>query len=210
MRKLINNRKKLELVTVEEHRKLFFEDWETVWENDRVSCVANKLASVTGMRASEVLGLMGCYVYDDHIFLCMQYDTYGYRPTKTKDQRNIPLPASMIADLKELKEKNGDGFIFSTNGGETPVTRYYIYYRLHRALENIGISKDEIKDRKIHLHSWRHFFNSQLLNGGLSIKQTQAVTGHKSERMSELYFHFDPNEYKKAMEIQEKLLSPVP
>jgi hypothetical protein len=62
------------------------------------------------------------------------------------------------------------------------------------------------KDRKI----WRHFFNSQLLNGGFSIKQTQAVTGHKSERMSELYFHFDPNEYKKAMEIQEKLLSPVP
>jgi hypothetical protein len=29
------------------------------------------------------------------------------------------------------------------------------------------------------------FFNMELLKGGLSVPQTQAVTGHKTERMTE-------------------------
>jgi hypothetical protein len=29
----------------------------------------------------------------------MQHDNYGYRPTKTKDKHNIPLPASLIEEM---------------------------------------------------------------------------------------------------------------
>jgi hypothetical protein len=41
-------------------------------------------------------------VYDDHIFLCAQYDEYGYQETKTKVKRHIPLTAELVADLRDL------------------------------------------------------------------------------------------------------------
>jgi integrase len=161
------------------------------------------------MRAAEVMGLKGCYVFDEHIYLCMQYDTkYGYRPTKTKDKSNIPLPASMIADLNELKKINGDGFLFSTDGGGKPVSKLTVYLKFHKALVNIGIPKEQIAERKLHLHAWRHFFNTELLKGGLSVKQTQAITRHRSEQMTDRYAHFEPSDFIKAKEVQEALLQP--
>jgi integrase len=206
--KLRNNRKEIEIITQEEFKKLFVGDWMKVWENDWIAYTFNKLAALSGMRSSEILGLKGCYVYDEHIFLCMQHDEYGYRPTKTKDKRNIPLPASMITDLNELKKINGDGYLFSANGGGRPVCRLTVYRKFHHALVNIGISMKQIADRKLHLHAWRHFFNTELLKGGLTITQTQAITGHKSERMTEMYAHFEPGDFKKAKEVQDALLRP--
>jgi len=209
MGKLINNRKEIEIITQDEFKKLFVGDWMKVWDNDRIAYTANKLAALTGMRAAEVIGLKGCYVFDEHLFLCMQYDSkYGYRPTKTKDKCNIPLPASMIADLNELKKINGDGFLFSTDGGGKPVSKLTVYLKFHKALVNIGIPKEQIAERKLHLHAWRHFFNTELLKGGLSVKQTQAITRHRSEQMTDSYAHFEPSDFIKAKEVQDALLQP--
>jgi len=141
MEKLINDRKKIRIITPEEFKKLFVGDWQKVWEDDRLAYTANMLAAVTGMRANEIVGLKGCYVYDDHIYLCMQFDQYGYRPTKTKDEHNIPVPSAVIDVLKELKKTNGDGFLFSTDGGAKPIDRHTLYRKFHKALTNIGISE---------------------------------------------------------------------
>jgi len=206
--RLVNDRKELQIITQIEFKKLFMGDWERVWGNNRIGYTANKLAALSGMRVSEIVGLKGCYLYDGYIYLCMQYDEYGYRPTKTKDKHNIPLPASMIADLNELKKINGDGFLFSTNGGGKPIVRRSVYDYFHSALRNIGISDEEIKNRKLHVHGWRHFFNTEMLKGGLTITQAQAITGHKSARMTELYNHFDPTEFVKVREVQDALLLP--
>jgi hypothetical protein len=43
----------------------------------------------------------------------------------------------------------------------------------------------------------------------MTTEQAQAITTHKSERMTERYTHFDPLEFVKAKEIQEALLRPV-
>ncbi|MDR0759626.1 MAG: site-specific integrase [Treponema sp.] len=208
MERLVNDRRDIKIITPEEFKKLFVGNWKRVWDDDRISYTANKLAALTGMRASEVLGLKGAFVYDDHIYLCKQYDEYGYRDTKTKDKHNIPLPSGMIHDLKELKRMNEEGFVFSLDDGKTPVCRKTMYRDYHRALRNIGISDDEIAERHLHLHAWRHFFNTELLKGGLTIPQAQAVTGHKSDRMTEWYCHFDPSEFAKAKQVQEDLLRP--
>jgi integrase len=159
MGRLVNDRREIKIITPEEFRKLFTGDWKRVWDNDRISYTANKLAALTGMRACEVLGLKG-------------------------------------------------GFVFSPDGGGTPVCRKTMYQDYHRALRNIGMSDDEISERHLHLHAWRHFFNTELLKGGLSIPQAQAITGHKSDRMTEWYCHFDPNEFAQARKVQENLLQP--
>jgi hypothetical protein len=70
------------------------------------------------------------------------------------------------------------------------------------------MSDTVIAARGLNVHAWRHFFNTELLKGGLTIPQAQAVTGHKSDRMTEWYTHFDPAEFAQAKRVQESLLHP--
>jgi hypothetical protein len=62
----------------------------------------------------------------------------------------------------------------------------------------------------LNFHAWRHFCNTELQKAGLTVKKVQAVTGHKSERMTEWYTHFDPSEFGEVPKIQAKLLKPKP
>jgi integrase len=204
--KLLKEKKDKRIITPDEFKALFVDDWKKVWGNDLLRCTANKIAALTGMRCCEVLGLRGEFVYDDHIFLCGQYDEYGYRETKTKIKHHIPLAASLVADLRKLMKVNGDGYIFSLDGGVTPVTRRHIYNGLNKAFNNIGISDEEIKKRGLNIHAWRHFCNTELQKAGLTVQKVQAVTGHKSERMTEHYTHFDPLDFGEVPEIQATLL----
>jgi integrase len=108
----------------------------------------------------------------------------------------------MIKLLKKLIEKNGKGYVFSLDGGGKPVCRKYFYDEFHRALKKIGIDQKEITRRGLSIHSWRHFLNTELQAQGLSLQQVQAVTGHKSDRMTEWYSHFDARQLSNVMEAQ--------
>jgi integrase len=202
VKRLKNDRKNIEIITVGEVQKLFPENRKTVWGDKEVAYVANRLASLTGMRAGEILGLRGEYVFDDYIYVCGSYGEYGYGPTKTKETRFIPLIPEMIGLLKKLVEKNGPGYVFSLDGGGKPVSRKYFYDEFHRALKRIGIGQGEITRRGLSIHSWRHFLNTELQRQGLSLQQVQAVTGHKSDRMTEWYSHFDARQLSDVMEAQ--------
>jgi integrase len=148
------------------------------------------------------MGLRGEYVFDDYIYVCGSYGEYGYGPTKTKETRFIPLIPEMIGLLKKLRERNGKGYVFSLDGGGKPVCRKHIYDEFHRSLKKIGIDQNEITRRGLSIHSWRHFLNTELQTQGLTLQQVQAVTGHKSDRMSELYSHFDARQLSDVMEAQ--------
>jgi integrase len=86
------------------------------------------------------------------------------------------------------------------------VSRKHIWAGLRKALNNIGISDEEIGVRGLNVHAWRHFCNTELQKAGLSIQQVRAVTGHKTEGMTERYTHFDPLEFGEVPEIQAALL----
>jgi integrase len=208
VKKLKNDRKAIEIITPAEVRLLFPRDWKTVWDDDRVSYLGNKLAACTGMRAGEILGLRGEYIYDEYIHVCAQDDEYGYRPTKTKENRNIPIAPIVLNEIRELAFENNNGYVFSLDGGVTPVTRKLLYKKFHRALERIGVEPDEIKRRGLSMHSWRHFFNTTLQMANVALSKVQSVTGHKSDRMTEWYTHFDAKEFAEVRGVQEALLLP--
>ena len=208
VQRLVKEPKEKKIVTHDEFKALFVNDWKKAWDNDLLMCTANKLAALTGMRCSEILGLKGEYVYDDHLYLCGQFDDYGYRETKTKIKHLVPIPAELLKDLRKLILINKDGFVFSEDGGESPITRRRFYLGLHKAFRTIGISEDDIRSRGLNIHAWRHFCNTELLRGGLSVKKVQAVTGHKTEKMTDNYTHFDPLEFTEVSKIQENLLAP--
>jgi integrase len=207
--KLLDDRKEKQIITDDEFKSLFTDGWEKAWNNDLLLCTAHKLAALTGIRCCELLGLRGEFVFDDHIYICAQHDNkYGYRDTKTKTKHHIPLTAEVIDDLNKLKAVNGDGFLFSLNGGGKPVSRKHIWTGLRKALKRIGISDEEYETRGLNVHAWRHFCNTELQKEGLTIQKVQAVTGHKSERSTERYTHFNPLDFVEVAEIQAKLLKP--
>jgi integrase len=194
-------------LTTDEARKLFPKNPLPIWGGKEIDFAANRLASLTGMRIGEITGLRGEYVFGGYIRVCGQYGDYGYKPyTKTKENRNIPIIPEMEAVLRGLIKKNGKGFVFSQNGGATPVDQRRIRDEFRRALKRIGLTDEEIKKRGLTPHSWRHFVNTELQLQGLTVLQVQAVTGHSTNRMTEHYSHLDARHIRDIAKAQAAIL----
>jgi integrase len=195
------------ILTLEELKKLFPKNWAGVWDN-AVIYKAHKLAACTGMRISELRGLRGEYVFDDYIFVCGQYTRHGYKAnTKTKQNRNIPITAAMRRELDGLILCNGEGFVFSEDGGKAPVTMERINRSFEKALGNIGISHAERLKRNLSFHAWRHFFNTVLRMNNVTDAKVQSVTGHRTRKMTDHYTHFDTRQFTEIRDVQTKLLT---
>jgi integrase len=195
------------ILTLEEIRKLFPAQWNTVWDSWE-AYKANRLAACTGMRIGELRGLRGEYVFEDYILVAGQYTRHGYTPnTKTKTSRNIPINPAVKRELDELIAVNGKGYIFSDDKGVTPVRSELIERQLNKALERIGIDDTTRKKRNLTFHAWRHFFNTFLRMANIADSKVQSVTGHKTLKMTEHYTHFDTREFTEVREAQTKLLT---
>jgi integrase len=140
--------------------------------------------------------------------VCGQYTRLGYkRHTKTKQNRNIPITAGMRGELKGLIRVNGEGFVFSEDGGNAPITMERINRGYGKALGNIGIGRKERLERNLSFHAWRHFFNTVLRMNNATDTKVQSVTGHKSKKMTDHYTHFDTRQFTEVREVQVKLLA---
>jgi integrase len=170
--------------------------------------MANFLAACTGMRIGEVLGLRGEFVFADFIRVQGQYGQSGYGPTKTRTSRNIPLTPAIMDGLRRLGEINGNGYLFSTDGGAKPITRYYFTKYLATALEGIGIDAEEKTRRNLTPHAWRYCLNTNLRVRGVADAKVQSITRHKSQSMTERYTRFYTEEFTEVRTIQDTLLLP--
>ena len=196
-----------EIFTVEEVKKLFSPNWAELWSNETVY-IMNRLAACTGMRMGEIRGLMGKYVFDDYVFVCGQYTPTGYKSnTKTKHNRNIPITPLMRKELEGLLQTNGDGYVFSDDKGAKPMSVDRIRRQFDNALKKIGISNDERLRRNLTFHCWRHFLNTLLRMSNVVDSKVQKVTGHRSQRMTEHYTHFDTRQFTEVRDVQAKLLT---
>jgi integrase len=206
IKKLKVDSKEVQILKISEVQKLFPPQWRQIWESYEVYQF-NKLAACTGMRLGELMGLKGEYIYADHIHVRVQYSPrYGLRPLKTKDSRNIPITPAMYQELSALTRINGQGFVFSDNGGKIPISRNRVYQETGTAFDKIGINAEERKKRRITPHHWRHFLNTALLMANVNTLKVQQVTGHKSLAMTKHYAHFDSREFTEILEVQNSLM----
>jgi integrase len=196
------------ILTLAELGKLFPANWKTVWD-DPVICKAHRLASRTGMRIAELRGLRGDKVFPDYIQVCAQYNSrHGYKEqTKTKHDRNIPITAEMRQELEPLLKANGDGYVFSDDGGAAPITAERINRAFEKALEKIGIDHEKRMKRNLTFHAWRHFFNTALRMENVTDAKVQSVTGHLTQKETDHYTHFDTRQFTEIREVQKKLLT---
>jgi len=188
--------------------KLFKEEnRQGYWYNQRCY-YANLLAACTGMRMGEILGLQFSDIKDDIISVTKQYlRKHGISPTKTKDSREIPIPEPLKNALEKLPHNSDDEFIFSSpSSSMTPLEPTTVWRSLRTALIKAGMKEEEIKEKNITFHSWRHYFNTMMRSNNISDSKLQKMTGHKSKEMTDHYTHYEVSDLKEIGQIQAKIL----
>jgi len=173
-----------------ELEKLFDkEKKEEIWP-ETMYYILNYLAAVTGMRLGEILALGPQDISNGMVTVSKSYSSMdGLKETKNGKSRIIPLESNLAVTLIDFcNGKQNDCYIFPNNNREKPVDHKSIYKRYYKALEKIGISKAERVQRNISFHSYRHGFNTKLLEAGVAPETVRLLTGH-SISMTARYSH---------------------
>ena len=152
--------------------------------------MANLLSAATGMRMGEIQALRKSDLYPedkpDRIIVTHSWDrSFGLKGTKTGKSRVIPLSPLLRRKLFLLMMRGPEDFLFPNPTLEKPVYERTLTDSLYTALEKLGISEAERKERNITFHSWRHFFNTFLRKQGIQDSKVQMVTGHSSVEMTD-------------------------
>ncbi|MDD3790884.1 MAG: site-specific integrase [Sphaerochaetaceae bacterium] len=175
--------------------------------------LAVALASYTGMRAGEIRALSTdqIQIIDDKygiINVDRAYNYYaGLKSTKGKRSRRVPLPRHLCdALLKEasINPYEGSTLVFWNKKSEiNPISPNYILNQFYIALEAIGVTEQQRKERNVDFHSLRHTFNS-FLRGKVNEKMLRSIVGHESITMTDRYTHETDNE---LIEVGRTVLS---
>jgi integrase len=197
------------ILTTDEVKLLFGTNASTTYWSNWTCYVANLTAATTGMRMGEIQALRWEDIGKDRITVRHSWDrTFGLKTTKTAKERVIPLSAALKSKINLLTmHKDPKAFVFTHTQGATPTNDRPLSDSLFDALEKIGITEAERKERNITFHSWRHFFNTFLRRQGIHDSKVQMVTGHSSADMTEHYTHFDIGDLKEVEEAQKTILA---
>jgi integrase len=203
------NRPKLRgILTVDEVRQIFSIDWL-----DYRAYVMNLMAASTGLRRGELLALTLQEVHDNYITISRSWDeAFGVlnETTKTGRSRTIIIPTNLQSEIERLIQINPwgkpDSFLFFSSIESKPIEGKIISKDLYRALRQIGIGNKERIERNITFHSWRHWFNSLLINARIPLQKIQSLTGHLTNEMTQHYYH--PDEMSDVLKVvQDSLFS---
>ena len=180
--------------TEEEIRRLFSVPWLSPLA--RLACL---LSACTGMRLGEVRALRGADIQEAAVIISHSIAGDGnLKSTKSGRVRICPLPSFLMEEIRRFAREDDD-FIFTTNGTR-PVSGTYVNGYLEKAMADADITREGLT-----FHSFRHFFNSQLVASGVQGELVRAVIGHESEAMTERYLHLQASQMKPIMQVQEAI-----
>lgn len=181
------------IFTNEEAEELFsLSRLSELWKGNVTYFLMNYLSGHTGMRFGEVQALHISSVFEDHILVRHSWDEkFGLKDTKNHKERTVLISSDLFQMLQNLAKEHTEGeYVFSFKNGKIPACRQDMYRILKHALNGIGISDTEIKERHLSFHSWRHFYNSKLINSGIPKSIVQSIIGHvNDDSMTEHYTH---------------------
>lgn len=170
------------------------------WENDSAK-LAFKVAAFYGLRAGEISGLRVCDIDDVGNMMHVRHsfsEMDGLKSTKNKDTRDLPIEHSLALQLlSHARENPGYGdlsYVFwSVKDFNMPITPGYYADIFYIALEHIGVSEAERKDRNIVFHSLRHFCCT-ILKQRADKETVMAIMGHRSGKMTDHYADHETQE----------------
>ena len=175
------------------------------WSN-KAYYLAFKLGIYCGLRAGEISGLRVNDLDLDADVIHVRHswnDTDGLKLPKNSDVRDLPIDHETLTQIYLMAKENPlfsdiSYVFFSPVKPEQPYWPSYYVDGLYEALEKIGISEEQRKERNIVFHSLRHFC-ATILSQRTDLKTVQAVMGHRTESMSKHYADHDTQEKIQSM-----------
>lgn len=185
--------------TDEEVAKIFRLSWRYEYQK-----LASLVAAFCGLRASELSGLRVCDIGDDVIHVRHAWsDKDGLKPTKNFMVRDVPVPPeisrALLEHAKESRVYSDLSYVFfsSKNGQRQPILPSVYEDGFYDALNKIGVSEEQRKERNIVFHSLRHYYAKQMLDR-LELQNAQQALGHLSPKMTQ---HYADHQTRKDIEL---------
>ena len=101
--------------------------------------------------------------------------------------------------LTGLMEGREDEELIFSKLGRTPYEDRHFSLPLKDAMTRAGI---DFISRNLSFHSFRHFFNTQIIAAGVSGEIARNVVGHESEDMTDHYLHLGSKELDSVRRVQ--------
>jgi integrase len=160
------------ILNFEETKAVFDQPWK-----DSRYYTMNLLAATTGMRLGEILGLQRKAIHSEYLEVRTSWEKgKGLKGTKTGRPRFVPLVPQVsqalatILGLSPFTEP--DDLVFFGRRRSAPLDPKMVQKSFAAALATIGIDESTRLARGLTFHSWRHFFNSLLINAKVPVLAT--------------------------------------
>lgn len=155
----------------------------------------------TGCRRGEALALTGKDIDRKNKIIHITKSVYHEgnkprlkRPKTEKGSRNVPLLSALD---RALPARLGGGFLFSLDGGKTPLTNDKITELYNQYREASGVT--------VTPHQIRHGYATALFENGIDPKTAQALLGHAQiSTTMDIYTHVCEDVISAAAQIMER------
>ena len=188
-------KKQRELLTIEEIKKIYSCKWHSDTQKKMFL-----LAVCTGMRIGEVCALQKDDIREGFVSVTKTLtENFGIGSTKTGKNRIVPVPQSLLDELKTDSE-----WVFCK--GNEPIKPHCIYNSFVRRCAKLGI---DIKARGVTLHTLRNFFISYCTAENVPQLKVKAVVGHADENITDHYTYFNKEMLREIITVQDKLYKQI-
>lgn len=207
---VVKKSKKKDIIPHSIAQKLLLpENMGIYWDNNPFHYLFNLVAFTTGLRQAEILALRRIDIKNDYLTITHTWDRkYGLKRPKYESERIIPLPDFTLIQISQyllgMESKDPEALLFSQ---ESNLYKAIDHKKINAAFSN-ALSKTDLDLDKLTItfHSWRHTFNT-LMRGNISDEKLRKITGHKSDKMTDHYTHYDISNYEDVRLEQNKLLA---
>lgn len=183
-----------------EQIKLLF---DSEWSNNDIKLMC-KLSTLTGLRLNEIRALKVDKIKDGYLIIDTSIENRIQKEKKPKSRKTrfVPITKELQAELLKQAE-NKKGYIFIS---KAKTNRSWTQVFIGRELKK-QLKKCNIENLNLSFHSFRHFFNSQLVLSNVKSEIIRKVIGHESEEMTDNYTHIQASDLSAVREVQETLLN---
>lgn len=168
-----------------------------------------RVAMITGMRVSEILGLKWSDIDFENLVMHVQRSSVGKHIADTKNpssENDVPIHRSLAIALKEWKKAEPvyDGWVFGS-----PVTNRP-YHEMNLQQKHLRPAGARAGITNLGWHSFRHTHSADLEIAGASDRVQQASMRHTDAAMTKKYGRHSPALLKKVREAQNKVVRMLP
>ena len=153
-------------------------------------------AFYTGMRLGELLNMKWNWIDFKHNIITVQCSATF--TTKSKKERIIPISPLLRSQLSNQLPKvinlENNSFVFTRING-IKLNEDFISKQFKKSVRAAGL------DDKIHFHTLRHSFASQLVQKGVSLYVVKELLGHEDLSTTQIYSHLQKQNLEEAISL---------